>query len=531
MKTTRILALVLALVFATMLAPIGAGAENFSAEGYPICPGEKVTLRVMIQTRAEMPSDLNEQYVQQKAEEIMNVHIEWIQVPADAWEEKKNLMLATGDLPDIIESHIQDSDLTRYGPDGTFIDLTEYIEKYAHNFNAIVANELPDLKTFITAPDGKIYSFCRVNSGPWMTTNGVGVMNKGWLDKLGLEEPKTLDEFTNVLRAFKTGDPNGNGVADEIPLCFDKYMFNNFGIGYIMSFFGLAISGQDGTGSFADVKDGKIYCQATTDEFRDAVKYLGQLYSEGLIDPEVFTLSEAELFSKLNQEPCVVGVTQMWDINDSISNPQNNEDYDYYQMVSAYEGKDPVFFRNPLPGTVRAWGMVTSACKYPEVAVRWLDYWFDPDNSIESIEGPIGVRVLENDDGTLYVRTPPEGMSVAEDRFANCRAGILAATPSIYANRLKLPSTAEKVAFVEEYCHPYADPDPMMPVFYTAEEAEEIGTMVKEMNDFITGSTAKMIRDNNVDEAWDAYVSAMNSQYLPTWLAINQAAYDRYMGQ
>ena len=95
MKTTRILALVLALVFATMLAPIGAGAENFSAEGYPICPGEKVTLRVMIQTRAEMPSDLNEQYVQQKAEEIMNVHIEWIQVPADAWEEKKNLMLAT----------------------------------------------------------------------------------------------------------------------------------------------------------------------------------------------------------------------------------------------------------------------------------------------------------------------------------------------------------------------------------------------------------------------------------------------------
>ncbi len=253
------------------------------------------------------------------------------------------------------------------------------------------------------------------------------------------------------------------------------------------------------------------------------------LYS--LIDPEVFTLSEAELFSKLNQEPCVVSVTQMWDINDSISNPQNNEDYDYYQMVSAYEGKDPVFFRNPLPGTVRAWGMVTSACKYPEVAVRWLDYWFDPDNSIESIEGPIGVRVLENDDGTLYVRTPPEGMSVAEDRFANCRAGILAATPSIYANRLKLPSTAEKVAFVEEYCHPYADPDPMMPVFYTAEEAEEIGTMVKEMNDFITGSTAKMIRDNNVDEAWDAYVSAMNSQYLPTWLAINQAAYDRYMGQ
>ena len=65
----------------------------------------------------------------------------------------------------------------------------------------------------------------------------------------------------------------------------------------------------------------------------------------------------------------------------------------------------------------------------------------------------------------------------------------------------------------------------------SAEEAEEIGTMYKEMNDFIVGSTAKMIRDNNVDEAWDSYVSAMNTQYLPTWLQINQAAYDRYMGK
>ena len=52
MKTNRILALVLALMFVTALAPVSAGAENFNAEGYPICPDEKVTLRVMIQTRA-----------------------------------------------------------------------------------------------------------------------------------------------------------------------------------------------------------------------------------------------------------------------------------------------------------------------------------------------------------------------------------------------------------------------------------------------------------------------------------------------
>lgn len=528
MKATRILSLVLALMLVFAMSNV-ASAATFNAEGYPIVD-EKVTLRVMMTSRAEMPSDLNVQDIHKKAEEIMNVHIEWIQVPADAWEEKKNLMLATGDLPDIIESHIQDSDLTRYGPEGVFLDLTDLLQ-YAPNFNAIIENEMPDLKAFMTAPDGKIYSMVRVNSGPWMTTNGVGIINKGWMEKLGLEEPKTLDEFTNVLRAFKNGDPNGNGIADEIPFSCEKNMFNNYGIGYIMSFFGVAISGQDLTTSFADVKDGKVYCQATTEEYRDAVRYLGQLYSEGLIDPEVFTLTQAELFAKLNQEPCIVGASQLWDINDVVSTPQNNEDYDYYKMIPAYEGKDPVFYRNPLPGTVRAWGMITSACEYPEVAMRWLDYWFDPTNSIESIEGPIGVRVLEKEDGTLYVRTPPEGLSVAEDRFANCRAQILAATPSIYANTLKLPSTQEKVDFVEAYCHPFADPDPMLPVFYDAEEAEEIGAIFQEMRDYILGETAKWIRDNNVDEGWDKYVETMEKAFLPTWLSINQAAYDRYVGK
>jgi len=430
---------------------------NFSPEGYPICPDEKVTLRVMIQSRAEMPSDLNMQEIHQRAEEIMNVHIEWIMVPAEGWNEKKNLMLATGDLPDIIESKINEADLTRYGPQGSFLDLTDLIAKYGHNINKLIETEMPELRAFNTAPDGKTYSLFRVNSGPWMTTNGVGMMNMEWLKKL-----------------------------------------NHMGV---------------------------------TEQYRDAVRYLGKLYAEGLIDVEGFTLEDAQFFSKLNQEPGIVGVGQMWDINDSVSNPNNNAAYDYYPLVSAYEGKDPVFYRQPLPGTVRGWGTITSACKTPEVAMRWLDYWYDQTNTIESIEGPIGVRVLENADGTLYVRKPPEGMTVAEDRFANCRAGILAATVNMYKTRLKLPSTDEKVAFVEQYCHPFADPDPMMPVFYSAEEAEEMGILQSDLRTYIERRTSEWIINGKIDEEWDAYLNEINGVGLPRWLEINQAAYDRYMAK
>lgn len=533
MKIKRILSLFLAGLMALLgtAAALAETVPNFNAEGYPICPDEKVTLRVMIQSRAEMPSDLNVQEIHKRAEEIMNVHIEWIMVPAEGWNEKKNLMLATGDLPDIIESKINESDLTRYGPEGTFVDLTDMIGKYAHNVNKLMDTEMPELRAFNTAPDGKVYSLFRVNSGPWMTTNGVGMINKQWLEKLGLEVPKTLDEFTQVLKAFKTGDPNGNGVADEIPLSFNKYLFENNGLGYIFSFFGLAIGGHSFNQTFADIKDGKVYCQAVEEQYRDCVRYLGELYAEGLLDVEGFTLDAAQLYSKFNQEPGIVGASQVWDINDIVSNPNNLAGYDYYPMIPAYEDKAPVFYRQPLPGTYRGWGTITSACKTPEVALRWLDYWFDQDNSIESIEGPIGVRVLENPDGTLYVRKPPEGLTVAEDRFANCRAGILAATVDMYANRLKLPSTDKKVAFVEEYCHPFADPDPMMPVFYTQEESETMGILQSDLRTYIERRTSEWIINGNVDAEWDAYLQEIQGVGLPQWLEINQAAYDRYISQ
>lgn len=48
------------------------------------------------------------------------------------------------------------------------------------------------------------------------------MINKSWLEKLGLEVPKTWDDLTKVLTAFKNDDPNGNGEADEIPMLINQ---------------------------------------------------------------------------------------------------------------------------------------------------------------------------------------------------------------------------------------------------------------------------------------------------------------------
>ncbi len=73
-------------------------------------------------------------------------------------------------------------------------------------------------KDLITAPDGNIYALPQVNECYHCMYQQRMWIYKPWLDKLGLKMPTTTDEFYEVLKAFKTKDPNGNGKADEIPL-------------------------------------------------------------------------------------------------------------------------------------------------------------------------------------------------------------------------------------------------------------------------------------------------------------------------
>ena len=502
---------------------------NFNPTGYPICD-DPVTLKVMCNVGPLAPSDFNDIMIVQRAEEVTNVHIDWLMVPGTGWDEKKNLMLATGDLPDIIESQLAVSDLTRYGPDGSFIPMQDLISEYAVNFTHLY-EELPDLERYIVAPDGNTYGMARVNSGPWMTTNGVGTINTAWLDAVGMDMPETLDDFYEVLKAFKEKDPNGNGVADEIPFDFamgsKSPLTENNGVGYIMASFGIAVGTGDHT--YTGVKDGEVICQGTLPEYKEAVTYLTKLYQEGLMSVEGFTSTNADLIAKLNQDPAVIGYVQLWDINDYVSNPENNDAMAYMPILKHADGREPRFYRNPMPGINRGWDTITSACETPEVAIRWIDYFFEETISIEHIEGPIGVRLIEQPDGTLHVREAPEGMTVADDRAAHCNAQTLAVTPSMYEKRLKLPHTDPKVEFVEEYCHPFADPEPMMPVYYTAEESNEMAQLQTDIQTFIDRKTSEWMRNGNIDAEWDNYIKELNSMGLDRWLEIKQEAYDRFM--
>ena len=173
---------------------------------------EPTTFTIMVKKEDMSQNTWPEKAPVQFTEEQTGIHIEWIEVPSSGWNEKLNLTFASGDLPDAIIGGVDVVSNT-----DVLAPLDEIIDACAPNIQQMFA-DLPDLRGALTLSDGHIYSLPNGDADVKNEINSELWINKAWLEKLGLEMPKTVDEFYDVLVAFRDGDPNGNGMKDEIPL-------------------------------------------------------------------------------------------------------------------------------------------------------------------------------------------------------------------------------------------------------------------------------------------------------------------------
>ena len=211
---------------AAILATTAIASPVFADGHLQIVEGDPLELTIQMNHRA-YPVYKEDWPVEQKARELTNIHLKDVTVGANmrtdaentGRTEALNLMLAGGTIPDIVGSSRIKDFVNQYGPEGAFIPLNDLIEEHAPNIKAYL-DERPEIAAALKAADGQMYYIPYLPDGKygrayWIRTD--------WLNNLGLEVPQTVEEFENVLRAFKTQDPNGNGEADEIPLFFRQW--------------------------------------------------------------------------------------------------------------------------------------------------------------------------------------------------------------------------------------------------------------------------------------------------------------------
>lgn len=360
--------------------------------------GTEKTLSVYLSTTGEKP--VEDRWCFQFIEEALNINLEVTTLTSQNRSEQVALAFASGEMPDLFLVDLDTAALLKYGNAGQIVDLAPYInEKFAPNLTKIY-NEYPAAKKAVTDTDGHVWSIGRIETEYPLTSIGKTYINYNWLDQVDKEAPKTLDELTEVLRAFKTlGDdivPLGGAFGNHTsPMSIILQA-----CGYVHS-----MGGVTRTGVGIAVKDGEAVLPVRDREvFAEVIKYTKMLYDEGLVHPEFFTMDATTATALLAE-----GKVGVWTAMPYSTVGDTYADWWGLQPLTSKYNDTPK--TAVAKNQIRAGGAVISSnCKDVELAVAFIDYFYNlTDNVLESnikefLAGPReGVDYGFESDATLRV--------------------------------------------------------------------------------------------------------------------------------
>ncbi len=474
---------------------------------------EPITITVFTPQVSSQVTDYYDNKLTQKMFEDTNIQIEWIFAPEKDAKQKVNLLLSTGDdLPDVIMGQnlgLKET-MLKYGEAGTFIDLAPYLETQGEYYGAALEAQ-PRVVDLVTAPGGAIYNMPLINPSFPNSVSDKLFINKVWLDNLGLDMPQTTEEFRDVLMAFKTQDPNGNGINDEIPLMGATTGWNTSVETFLLNSFL-----QYSKNSLYNIdENGKVYATYVTEEYKEGIKYINSLINDGLLDPTSYTQDIAQLKQLFeNTDAALIGAVAGGGPN-TFAN-LNGERYKDYEMLPPLEGPEGVRLTNWNPDNLIMHELViTSACEHPEAVFKFFDYMYSPEISMFARNGEEGTDWVPAEEGelslfgeqALFVPIlkwgPPQN-----SHWAQKNPGY-----SYFTNheiRSDDPYELQRYLFdASEQLRPYLPDESLIyPNFmHTTEDSAELARINQTLTDFINDHRVRFITGAlDIDAEWDTYM-------------------------
>ncbi|QAY68266.1 extracellular solute-binding protein [Paenibacillus protaetiae] len=323
-----------------------------------------------------------------------DIHFEW--VPNASYSDKFNITLASGTLPSII--YVPDPKAPSFvsaAKSGAFWDLTDKLKNYKNlgEANPVILNN--------SSVDGKTYGIYR---GRALGRNGV-YYRKDWLDKVGLPVPKTIDDFYNMLKAFKEQDPDGDGKDDTYGLVMVKWT-GGWGAGFdqIKLWFGAP--------NVWGVKDGQLVPEFEYDEYFEALKFMKKLYDEKLVNQDFAVMDSAKWVDPIvnNQAGVIVDVVDgAARADDKIhaalaAAGKDDPSKQFMDVFGAVSGPDGQIHTLPTSGFAGMLSIPKSSVKTEEQLDRvltFLDQLNEPDMQTLLGYGIEGVHYTKVDDKSL----------------------------------------------------------------------------------------------------------------------------------
>lgn len=468
----------------------------------------------------------------------------------ETWPTQFTLKMSNNDLPDIIFAGFLDrADVNKWGEQGVFANWLDYADLMPNYIK--FREEDPKSAAYETAENGAVYGNTFVRPNARSAVNDATFISKKWLKAVGKEVPTTQEELLDVLRAFKTGDPNGNGKADEIPMSFNDK--SGFRLNWILRA-GFGIYSTNNDFLIQADKDRKVYLADTTEAYKDYLKFLRQLYEEELLDNACFAQTDDEFVQKTKAD--TVGIWTSWSGLLTSSGRSDADVYKDYAMYAGFTTKytDEVIFPLYIKAAEGSRTLFTAKSKYPEACARLIDWClYTEDGYTMWVYGKEGVTFEYIDDG-LGNKVPNS------DKFADLKnyssvdewRAYKVALPGNSGNReLKATDkiidnmTNEELQKMVDTNNPAYAGTAFMELFirnnkceegfpflvFTSDEREAIGTKKAEIEEYIKVTRVGFINGTiSIDDKWDEYCNTIKSMGIDDIVAIYQQAYDRYQG-
>ena len=493
-------------------------------------------------------SEPNNRTIFKRLEEKTNVHVNWNAIQSDQWGDKISLEMSNiKTLPEFVfTAGFGDTDLLKYGKQGVILPLEDLIDQYMPNLLKVY-EQAPEYRAMSTDQDGHIWAL------PWIEQlgsektaiqtvgNNMSYINKGWLDFLGLSMPTTVDEFEQVLIAFRDNadklKAEFNIEGDIIPMsCIMNdqdpcLLINGFGEGY----------GDVDMGRHICVtNDKKVICSATQEGFKNGLAWLHKLYEQHLIDAEAFTQEWSTYVAKGKSGR--YGVCFSWDIA-NIAQVSMDDLIAGVGWVPLPALKADTVNVTPHNGSFtsgfdRGRCVVTANAVNPGLVCAWLDQMYDPFQSPQNNWGTYGeddefdIFVLgKNANGDDMLQHAPLGdASPVEVREAESVNGPLAILDSYYGVYVTCPDDAQyRLDWIKDIYTPDMHSDYVFPnVFMSVEDNKECSNLSADLTSCINTHKSDWVMNGVTDADWQQFQSDLEAYGLSKYLEIHQKYLDAY---
>lgn len=505
----------------------GENNEQFkktTEDKYPIVTDAKLTYWCDLSGHVSAHSrSLNETEFAKILMEKTGIQVEFIHPAAGGsgqTREQFNLMIASGDLPDIIET-----DWIQYpgGPEraiaeNVIIDLNEIIEKVSPNLKKYYV-ENPNYRKQMETVSGKLYHYPFIRGDEKLATYIGPMIRKDLLDKIGMEIPETIEEWDRVLRAFKK-------IGVKTPLTMKIDIVNLGNVSPFLGAYGLA-------GTFY-VEEDTVKFGPYEPKFKDYMQVLAQWYKDGILDSNFMDTDSKRITALVaNGDVGIAFGSAGGDFGrwiPALEEIMPTAEFVPIKYPTSGKGIRPMYGQKDLPINTFG-GAISGKSKNVELAARFLDYGYSPEGLMVYNFGREGQSYVIKDGIATYTELVTD-----KDKNGNVSIG---AGIGRYARASYNGPFIQDINYLNQFysldeqkkaIYAWSDTDTLkykLPIsLLTEEENREYTTLIQDIDTYRQAEFYRIITGRSTD--FDSYFKELRDRGIERAIEIQQVAYDRY---